>query len=83
MAISKINEIQKIKRTIKLKRQGRDLISDEIIDLQIRMALVVHKERLEAQIGAGFDPVVSKKIDAVIFLLENYSEKTPDNERRN
>jgi hypothetical protein len=78
-----MNELQKIKRTIKLKRQGRDLISDEIIDLQIRKALVVYKRRLEAQIGTGFDPVLSKKIDAVIFLLENHNEKTPDSERSN
>jgi hypothetical protein len=66
-----MTELEMVRRKIRLKRQGRDLISDEIIDLQIRMALVVHKSRLEAQIGTSFDPVLSQKIDAVVFLLEN------------
>jgi hypothetical protein len=35
------------------------------------MALVLYKDRLEAQIGTDFDPTLSKKIDAVTFLLEN------------
>jgi hypothetical protein len=66
-----MNELQTIQRKIQLKRQGRDLIGDEIIDLQIRKALVVYKSRLEAQISTNFDPVLSRKLDCINYLIEN------------
>ena len=65
-----MNELQMIRRKIQLKRQGRDFIGDEIIDLQIRMALVVHKSRLEAKMNQHFDANLSRKLDAIQFLLE-------------
>jgi hypothetical protein len=66
-----MDDLRIIKRKIYLKRQGRNLIGDEIIDLQIQMALVVHKSRLEAQIGANFDSVLSRKLDCINYLIEN------------
>ena len=66
-----MTQAQVLKRQIQLKRQAIPLIRREITDLQIRLALLVLKGRLEEQIGEDFDPKLSKQLDAVIFLLEN------------
>lgn len=66
-----IQKAQILRRQIELKRQARDLIGDEIVDLQIRLALVTHKQRLETQIEEDFNSVISRKIDCILYLLES------------
>ena len=65
-----MTEAEVLKRKILLKKQSIPLIQSEIVDLQIRLALNVLKDRLETQIGDGFDPVVSRRLDAIQILLE-------------
>lgn len=65
-----MTETQILQRKIQLKRQALPLIQDEIIELQLRLALIVLKGRLECQAHSGFDPVISRKLDAIAYLLE-------------
>ena len=71
-----------LKRKIQLKGQHLELITAEhreLIDkikgerksLIYKLALVGLKDTLEGQIKARFDPVLSRKLDCVIYLLEN------------
>lgn len=60
-----------IKRQIKLKKQAKDLIETEIFELHIRYDLVRWRRRLEEGIGDFFDPLLSRKLDCINFLLEN------------
>jgi hypothetical protein len=66
-----LNELQVVKRKIKLARQGLVLTRVEIDELEFKYTLLKAKARLEQQINGGFDPVLSRKLDCVIFLLEN------------
>jgi len=65
-----MTEAQILKRKIQLKRQAIPLIQNEIRKCQLRLALIELKEKLEAQITDDFDPVLSRKLDAVTVLLE-------------
>lgn len=65
------SEVVVLKRKILLKRQAIPLIKDEIVDHQLRLALLLLKGRLEEKMGAEFDVLLSRKLDAVIYLLEN------------
>ena len=67
---NQMNEIATIRRQITLKRQARKVIKNEIVDLWIRLAIITLKGRLEVQMKKDFDPELSKKMDAVIVLLE-------------
>ena len=60
-----------IKRKIFLKGQALKLIKAERKELIYRLVLVGLKETLEAQIKDKFDPVLSRKLDCVLYLLEN------------
>ncbi len=42
-----------------------------MIDRAIRIFLMLFRRRLEAQMKEAFDPVLSRKLDCVIYLLEN------------
>lgn len=64
-----MTEIQILKRKIRLKRQTRDMINGEIMDMQIRLALTIFKDRLEKQIAKNFDRAISHKLDAIQVLL--------------
>jgi hypothetical protein len=66
-----MNDQQILKRKIQLKRQARDLIRDEIFELQSEYALVVLKNHYEKQIEDSYHPELSRKIDCINFLIEN------------
>lgn len=65
-----VTEFEVLKRRIKLKRQAIPLIQGEIRQEQLRLALLTIKADLEAQMTGEFDPVLSRKLDAVGVLLE-------------
>ena len=65
-----MDEVATIKRKIRLKRQALPLIKREIVDFQLRLALIKLKDRFERQIES-YDPLLSQKIDCLTFLLEN------------
>ena len=58
-----------VRRKIQLKRQAISLIKSEIIELQLRLALIKLKDRFEGQIK-DYNPLLSQKIDCLTFLLE-------------
>ena len=65
-----MDEAQVLKRKVRLKQQAKKLIQDEIINLQIRLALVHLKGCLEEHLDNDFDKTISHKIDAVNLLLD-------------
>jgi len=60
-----------IKRKIHLKRQGLKLTKGDILKLQEQLILIRMKDSLESQTSGNSDPILSQKLDCVIFLLEN------------
>jgi len=67
-----MGEIQIIARKIFLKKQSIGLIVDEILELQEKSSLLSLKNQLEDELKeAGFDSVISRKLDCVIYLWEN------------
>jgi len=66
-----MTEIQIIKRKTFLKRQAVKVIRNEINDLKLRLYLTEMKSDLEARMGKDFDPVLSRKLDSVLYLLES------------
>ena len=60
-----------VRRKIQLKGQALKLIKGERRELIYKLALMGLKDTLEAQIKDKFDPVLSRKLDCVIYLLEN------------
>lgn len=66
-----MSEIESLQRKIKLKRQTIPLIKVEIEKDQIQLALLVYQKTLEAQIGKKYDPVLSRKLDCLVYLIEN------------
>ena len=66
-----MTEKEILQRKIHLKGQALKLLKAERKELTYRLALVGLKETLEAQIKDKFDPILSKKLDCVLYLLEN------------
>jgi len=67
-----MDELQISDRKIFLKKQSVGLFIDEMLELQDRSSLLRLKGRLEEEIKLGeTDPVLSRKIDCIIYLLEN------------
>ena len=66
-----MNGKETLQRKIILKRQARGLILQEIHDLQIQLALLKICEYFESQISEDSDPILSRKIDCINYLLEN------------
>ena len=64
-----MGEIKVLRRKIFLKKQAVTLITEEIRDLQDRLALLRVKGRLEDSIDSG-DPAISRKLDCIQVLLE-------------
>jgi len=58
------------RRRIRLKRQGIELLNQEIIADQIQLALQILKAQLEAATAGPYDPEKSRKLDALSVLLE-------------
>ena len=66
-----MTEQEILKRKTQLKGQALKLIKAERRELIYRLALMGLKETLEAQIKTKLDPVLSRKLDYIIYLLEN------------
>jgi hypothetical protein len=66
-----MNEIAILKRRLVLKKQAVDLINEEVRDLQILLVLHKIKKHLEAKINQAFDPVLSRRLDCLNYLLDN------------
>ena len=66
-----MNQAEVIKRKIKLKRQAVAQITLEIQALQEHLMLIVLKNRYEKRIGNDYEPMLSRKIDGIQFMLEN------------
>lgn len=66
-----MTEQKTLKRKIQLQGQHIKLIKAERRELIYRLALMGLKETLEAQIKTKFDPVLSRKLDCIIYLLEH------------
>jgi hypothetical protein len=67
-----MNEIEVIERIIFLQKQSIGLIIDEILQKQDKSSLFRLKGQLEEKIRLdGTDPVLSRKIDCITYLIEN------------
>lgn len=66
-----MTEKEIIRRKIQLKGQALKLIRAERKELVYRLALMGLKDFLEAEIKDKFDPTLSKKLDCIMYLLEN------------
>ena len=66
-----MNEIAILKRKLKLNRQAASLIEEEIQDLQIMLALKMIENHLAARMNKHYDPILSRKLDCVRYLIEN------------
>ncbi len=64
-----MNEIEFLRRKIFLKGQALKVIRAEREALKDRLSLFQIRENLLGQMGDGFNPVLSKKMDCVDFLL--------------
>jgi hypothetical protein len=65
-----MKEIQRLKRTISLKRQAIPLIKSEIMELQVRVVLLWLERYFEREARGKFNPAISSKLDCVRYLLE-------------
>lgn len=68
----KMTEKEILKRKIQLNGQHLKLIKAERRELIYKLALMGLKETLEAQIKKKFDPILSRKLDCINYLLENW-----------
>ena len=66
-----MNERQILRRKVRLKKQAVEVIESDIIGLNQQLALICIKEHFEKQIEDGFDPVISRKLDCLNYLLDN------------
>lgn len=66
-----MTEIQIVKRKIFLKSQAVALMREDIKALRFRAILLQVKAELERQITLTFNPVLSRKLDCVVALLED------------
>lgn len=65
-----MDEINLLKRKLVLKKQALKLFIEEIRDLEERLVLLKIKQRAEGRIEENFNPAISRRIDALNFLLE-------------
>jgi len=66
-----MNEREIIKRKIKLKDQHIEIIKTQRKKYLLKWMLLTVKEFLEAQMTEKFDPILSRKLDCINYLLEN------------
>ena len=59
------------RRRIKLRRQGIELLKQEILSDQIQLALQILKAQLELEAAGDYDPETSRKLDALSILIED------------
>jgi hypothetical protein len=65
-----MDEMKLLKRRLELKKQALKLFVEEIRDLEERLALLKIKQRAEGRIKDNFNPAMSRRLDALNFLLE-------------
>jgi hypothetical protein len=65
-----MTELEILKRKLVLKKQAVNLINEEVQDLQILLVLYKIKKHLETKTNQTFDPVLSRKLDCLNYLLE-------------
>jgi hypothetical protein len=65
------NEVQALRRKIKLKTQAVLLILGERQELRERLCLLRMRERLLGEMGHEFDRRLSSKVDCIDFLLRD------------
>jgi hypothetical protein len=61
---------QTIQRKLFLKRQAVSIIRHDCAELRVHLFLLKLKSKLEKQIAEEFDPILSRRLDAVQVLLE-------------
>jgi len=61
-----------LKRKIQLKTQQIQINKKERRKYIRKLVLSELKDSWEAQIGKEFDPVLSRKLDCIIYILENW-----------
>ncbi|MCF8051571.1 MAG: hypothetical protein K9L59_10065 [Desulfobacterales bacterium] len=76
-----MDEFQILKRRVELKSQAVKLMAQDLDEhrnrlrsSKIRLFLLVYRRRLEKQMGNGFDRGLSRRLDAVQFLLDAEQE---------
>ena len=66
-----MNEKAMILRKIKLKQQSCEIIKEDCLKLMGRLGLILLKEFYEKQTESDvFDPLFSRKLDCLNFLLD-------------
>jgi hypothetical protein len=66
-----MDEQKLLERKLVLKKQAVNLINEEVRDLQILLVLHKIKKHIETKINQPFDPVLSRKLDCLNYLLDN------------
>ncbi len=59
-----------LKRKVLLKSQAIKLFRQDKEDLKLKLVLLKEKGRLEGKMEKDFNPILSRKLDAVLILLE-------------
>jgi hypothetical protein len=72
-----VNEFERTRRVLQQMRavlpvaepHERPAIRQMIFSQQLKLALLLEQRRLEAAIDGGFDPMISRKLEAIQVLL--------------
>lgn len=68
------SSVQQLRRLLRRPDLVPDIERPEILKIlrraQIRLVLLLHREDLQGLMGYGFDPQISRKLDAIEVLLE-------------
>lgn len=62
-----------IDRKLFLKKQALSIVRRDIADLRRKKVLMRIRSELENEISESFDPVLSRKLDALLILLDDQS----------
>ncbi|HQG13916.1 MAG: hypothetical protein GXY78_05840 [Deltaproteobacteria bacterium] len=62
-----------IDRKLFLKKQALSIVRRDIADLRRKKVLMRIRRELENEISESFDPVLSRKLDALLILLDDQS----------
>jgi len=62
-----------IDRKLFLKKQALSIVRRDIADLRRKKVLMRIRRELENEISESFDPVLSRKLDALLILLDDHS----------
>lgn len=65
-----MTNIQTVKQKLLLKNQSIKFIRSECDELKRQLILLQWKDDLTGKLKAAFDPAISRKLDCILFLLE-------------